>query len=212
MPNLFSTFGSALSQMTNFRFFRDERAYRRNENGRKLSKQVENTEGKEEIACYEQFLFYPQCFRWMCVVWERVKGMYDTVWERVKGMCYTVWERVKGMYYTVWERVKGMCYTIWERVKGMCYTVWERVKGMCYTVWERVKGMCYTAWERVKGMCYTVWERVKGMCYTVWERVKGMCYTQVLLNTRTNRYLRGFRILVSPTVHVFTYCFQSSLV
>ena len=32
------------------------------ENGRKISKQVENTLGKGEIACYEQFLLYPQCF------------------------------------------------------------------------------------------------------------------------------------------------------
>ena len=28
-------------------------------NGRKLSKQVENTVGKGEIACYEQFLPFP---------------------------------------------------------------------------------------------------------------------------------------------------------
>ena len=31
-------------------------------NGRKLSKRVENTVGKGEIACYEQFLRFPQCF------------------------------------------------------------------------------------------------------------------------------------------------------
>ena len=32
-------------------------------NGRKLSKWVENTVGKEEIARYEQFLLFPQCFQ-----------------------------------------------------------------------------------------------------------------------------------------------------
>ena len=32
-------------------------------NGGKLSKRVENTVGKEEIARYEQFLFFPQCFQ-----------------------------------------------------------------------------------------------------------------------------------------------------
>ena len=32
------------------------------ENGRKLSKWVENTVGKGEIAHYEQFPFFPQCF------------------------------------------------------------------------------------------------------------------------------------------------------
>ena len=33
------------------------------ENGRKLSKQTENTVGKEEIAHYEQFLLFPRCFQ-----------------------------------------------------------------------------------------------------------------------------------------------------
>ena len=33
------------------------------ENGRKLSKQVENTVGKGEIAHYKQFLLFPQCFQ-----------------------------------------------------------------------------------------------------------------------------------------------------
>ena len=33
------------------------------ENGRKLSKRVENTVEKGEIARYEQFLLFPQCFQ-----------------------------------------------------------------------------------------------------------------------------------------------------
>ena len=37
-----------------------------NRNGRKLSKWVENTEGKGEIACYEQFLLFLQCFQKTC--------------------------------------------------------------------------------------------------------------------------------------------------
>ena len=53
------------------------------ENGRKLSKQVENTVGKGEIACYEQFLLFPQCFQKACfpgaskgvVVWEWVNSL-----------------------------------------------------------------------------------------------------------------------------------------
>ena len=32
-------------------------------NGRKFSKQEENTAGKGEIARYEQFLLFPQCFQ-----------------------------------------------------------------------------------------------------------------------------------------------------
>ena len=51
------------------------------ENGRQLSKQVENTVGKGEIARYEQFLLFPQCFQKACfpgaskgvIVWELVK-------------------------------------------------------------------------------------------------------------------------------------------
>ena len=34
-----------------------------NENGRKFSKRVENTVGKGEIARYEQFLLFSQCFQ-----------------------------------------------------------------------------------------------------------------------------------------------------
>ena len=36
------------------------------ENGKKLSKQVENTVGKGEIARYEQFLLFLQCFQKTC--------------------------------------------------------------------------------------------------------------------------------------------------
>ena len=52
------------------------------ENSRKFSNLVENTVGKGEIALYEQFLLFPQCFQKACfqraskgvVVWEWVKG------------------------------------------------------------------------------------------------------------------------------------------
>ena len=51
------------------------------QNGRKSSKWVENTLGKGEIAHYEQFLLFPQCFQKTCnanrwkpgINWERVK-------------------------------------------------------------------------------------------------------------------------------------------
>ena len=36
------------------------------ENGTKLFKPVENTVGKGEIAHYEQFLLFPQCFQKAC--------------------------------------------------------------------------------------------------------------------------------------------------
>ena len=37
------------------------------ENGRKLSKQVENTVGRGEILHTEQFHLFPQCFQKACI-------------------------------------------------------------------------------------------------------------------------------------------------
>ena len=50
-------------------------------NGRKLSKRVENTVRKGEIAHHKQFLLFPQCFHKACfpgaskgaIVWEWLK-------------------------------------------------------------------------------------------------------------------------------------------
>ena len=55
------------------------------ENGSKLSKWEENTVGKGEIARYEQFLFFPQCFLKACfpeaskgvIAWEWVNSSRD---------------------------------------------------------------------------------------------------------------------------------------
>ena len=76
--------GNGLTQTSNFRLFQSERVCRRqkfDENGRKLSDWVENTVGKGEIAHYEPFLLFPQCFQKACfpgaskgvIVWEWVK-------------------------------------------------------------------------------------------------------------------------------------------
>ena len=67
------------------------------ENGRRLSRWVENTVGKGEIACYEQFLLFPQCFQKACfpgaskgvIVWEWVK--HHAVNQRVEKL----WEMEK---------------------------------------------------------------------------------------------------------------------
>ena len=59
-----------LSKTTNFRLFQTEEFADYNfifvENDRKLSKHVEKTAGKGEIARYEQFLLFPQCFQKTC--------------------------------------------------------------------------------------------------------------------------------------------------
>ena len=53
------------------------------ENGRKLSKQVENTVGKGEIARYEQFLLFLQCFQKACFQRASLCGNGLKGWERV---------------------------------------------------------------------------------------------------------------------------------
>ena len=40
--------------------------FKLDENGRESSKWIENTVGKGEIARYEQFLLFPQCFQKTC--------------------------------------------------------------------------------------------------------------------------------------------------
>ena len=50
---------------SNLKEFADDN-FEFDENGRKFSKRVENTEGKGEIARYEQFLVFPQCFQKTC--------------------------------------------------------------------------------------------------------------------------------------------------
>ena len=59
-----------VSQTTNFRLFQTkdfaEDNFKFVENGRKLSKQAENTVGKGEIARYEQFLLFLQWFQKTC--------------------------------------------------------------------------------------------------------------------------------------------------
>ena len=77
-------------QTTNFRLFKTERVCRRqfqiDENGRKLPKQVENNVEKGEIARYEQFLLFPQCFQKACspgaskgvIVWDWVNSLHNT--------------------------------------------------------------------------------------------------------------------------------------
>ena len=67
------------------------------ENGKKLSKRVENTVGKGEIARYEQFLLYPQCFQKACfpgvskgvIVWEWVKLLFPVPGLYGEGLEFT---------------------------------------------------------------------------------------------------------------------------
>ena len=76
-------------QMTNFGLFQTERVCRRqfqnDESGSKLSKRIENIVGKGEIARYQQFFLFPQCFQKAyfpgaskgVIVWEWVNPFPD---------------------------------------------------------------------------------------------------------------------------------------
>ena len=84
-----------LSQTTNFRLFQSERFahynFKLDENGRKFSRQVENTVGKGEIARYEQFLLFPQCFLKTCTADTYKPGL---VLERFQSQSLTIFSFV----------------------------------------------------------------------------------------------------------------------
>ena len=54
-----------ISDSSKMKEFADDN-FKYDENGIKLSKRVENTVGKGEIARYEQFLLFLQCFQKAC--------------------------------------------------------------------------------------------------------------------------------------------------
>ena len=71
--------------------------FKSDENSRKFPKQVENTVGKGEIARYEQFLLFLQCFQKACypgaskgvIEWEWVNSLPDdeiVVWSKLKAV------------------------------------------------------------------------------------------------------------------------------
>ena len=65
------------------------------------SKWVENTVGKGEIARYEQFLLFPQCFQKACfpgvskgvIVWEWVKDRFGLLSDRDRNWFFVVFSR-----------------------------------------------------------------------------------------------------------------------
>ena len=71
-----------ISDSSKLKEFADDN-FKFDENGRKLSKWVENTVEKGETARYEQFLLFPQCFQKACfpgaskgvIVWEWVNSV-----------------------------------------------------------------------------------------------------------------------------------------
>ena len=62
---LFNPFPNDKLQISKLNEFADDN-FKFDENARKLPKRVENTVGKGEIARYEQFLLFAQCFQKTC--------------------------------------------------------------------------------------------------------------------------------------------------
>ena len=77
---ILAKFNLTLSQTTNFRLFKTERVsirfFKSDENGKMFSKWVENTVGKAEIVCYEQFLLFPHCFQRLVLLTHKNQGLF----------------------------------------------------------------------------------------------------------------------------------------
>ena len=102
-------------------------------------KSFENTEGKGEIACNEQFLLFPQCFLpiwrtfchfhqiWNCHlqslwVWKSLKFI---VWERVKRNSWLEKSSRMAGYQTKHQYLSTCC--VYCLVFGSNPTIWESV-------------------------------------------------------------------------------------
>ena len=51
--------------------------FKSNENGKQFSRRVENSVGKGEIACSEQFLHFSQCFERLVLQTCKNKGLFE---------------------------------------------------------------------------------------------------------------------------------------
>ena len=79
------------------------------ENGRKFSKQVDNTMGNEAIARNDQLHRFPQCLRAI--------SLFATVFYTCFENCLPFSTNLKSSlanFFSVWKSVK---FVIWERVK-----------------------------------------------------------------------------------------------
>ena len=57
----------------------EDNNFKFDENGIKFEKPVENTVGNREIARYEQFLLFPQCFQKTLLLTLKNKGLLGTL-------------------------------------------------------------------------------------------------------------------------------------
>ena len=87
------------------------------ENGSKLSRRAENTVGKGEIARYEQFLLFTQCFQKACFPGAS-KGVI--VWEWVNNLSFNM-NKTRGHEYKIFKK---QCRTKY-RFKSFSHRIME---------------------------------------------------------------------------------------
>ena len=103
-------------------------SFKFNENGRKLSKWVENTVGKGEIAHYKQYLLFPQCFQKACfrgaskgvIVWEWINKVLNTGAYLVEGPRTRSCIFVKQRLY-IWYSI--ILYSLTLSQTNLCFYV-----------------------------------------------------------------------------------------
>ena len=112
--------------------------------GRKLSKRVENTVGKGEIACYEQFLLFPPCFQKACfpvaskgiIVWEWVVtfmtalGFADALnaFSQSRTLFYTPAKQMFSWVYWNQPVCLSMCV---QNTGNFCHELLQQFCGYC---------------------------------------------------------------------------------
>ena len=121
-----------LFQTTNFRLFQNEslcsQQFQIWWNGRKFSKRVENTVGKGEIACYEQYLIFPQCFQNTCTADTKIQGL---ALERVKYLRCS-YDATKIMIKVAQINVFSFNLPNWKKLKRINVDQW-------YSFWKHSK-------------------------------------------------------------------------
>ena len=120
------------------------------ENGRKLSKRVENTVEKGEIARYERFLLFPQCFQKACFLGAS-KGV--TVWEWVKsasndGLSFLMdWKTYRGYRKVLFTssfcfptKFSTHCYDCDTPTKEVGGAYWSHCPSVCLCITKSCQG------------------------------------------------------------------------
>ena len=108
-----------LSQTTNFRLFQFERVRRRQFKiqwkwQKVLQKWVENTVGKGEIARYEQFLLFPQCFQKTCTADTEKPGLGKEI-NTLSSWKWTFYRFISSIKLKSFTTKTWLLTTLWKQ-------------------------------------------------------------------------------------------------